>query len=107
MIVRLTKPLMEKKKKEHVVSDECFSYSKATGMAVLSAADVFKAAPKPGSPQRRRQPPGAHKAPCAEARLLGQVAGLQVCLSVCLSEGIFQADGNRVESGMLLKRPFF
>lgn len=95
-----------KKKKERVVNDECFSYPEATGMAVLSAADVFKAAPKPGSPQHRRQPAGM--APGMKLGCRGKsLACSSVCLSVCLSEGIFQADGNGVESGMLLKRPFF
>lgn len=78
-IVRLTKPLM-KKKKERVVNDECFSYSEAAGMAVLSAADVFKAAPKPGSPQHRRQPTGM-----APGMKLGCRGKLLACSSVCLS----------------------
>ena len=101
---------------EHVVSDECFDCSEAVGMAAFCVADDFKAAPSTGLTRvqtaahrhcPRSSSPSTQGPVCwsLPARECSWRAGLDN-----LSEGIFQADGNRVENEMkwlwLLKRPF-
>lgn len=81
-----------------MVSDECFDCSEAVGMAALCVADYFKASPSTGL-SRVQTAAHRHCTRHSSSSMQGPVreccwhAGLD-----SLSEGIFQADGNRVGS---------
>jgi len=111
------------RKWEHVVSDGHFDCSEAVGMATLYVAYDSKAAPSTRLTRvwtgAHRHWPGGHRhcprcsSPCTQGPVCWNLPARERCWRTgldSLSEGVFQADGNRVGSEMqwlwLLKRPF-